>query len=145
MATKSELQSDRIRQIFGTDEVPDVTSNTVKIYLEYLQKHLSFPCILVGIESIGFFGWEERFEFGYGSKSEYEKLRKERGSLKDKFELSAMGDARVEKNLDIVVVVNRVPSRKRFEIPLSELEADDKTSNNYRLLHDYSVWFVNWQ
>jgi len=142
---ESTVEFPGITQVFGTDEVPDVTPNTLKVYFEYLQKHLSLPCILTGIESIGYFGWEERFEFGHGSKREYEKLRKERGSLNDKDELRTMGNAWINEDLDIVVVVNRLPKHERFEIPLSELEAEDKASNNYQLLDDYSVWFVNWQ
>ena len=134
-----------ITQVFGTDEIPRVTPKTLKVYFNYLQKHLSLPCILTGIESIGYFGWEERFEFGYGSKKDYERLREERGSLNDNYELATMGNARLDRDSGIVVVVNRLPKRKRFEIPLAELEAEDKASDNYELLDDYSVWFVNWQ
>ena len=140
----SELQFDRVKQVFGTDEIPDVTPDTLKVYFEYLQKHLSVPCMLTGIESMGYFRWEERYEFGYGSKKEYEQQRKERGSYKDKYELDTMSNARLEEDWDILVVVNRILYRKRFEIPLSELQAEDQTSANYQLLDDYSVWFVNW-
>jgi len=134
-----------ITQVFGADEIPRVTPKTLKVYFNYLQKHLSLPCILTGIESIGYFGWEERFEFGYGSKKDYERLREERGSLNDNYELATLGNARLDRDSGIVVVVNRLPKRKRFEIPLSELKAEDKASDNYELLDDYSVWFVNWQ
>ena len=134
-----------ITQVFGADEIPRVTPKTLKVYFNYLLKHLSLPCILTGIESIGYFGWEERFEFGYGSKKDYERLREERGSLNDNYELATLGNARLDRDSGIVVVVNRLPKRKRFEIPLSELKAEDKASDNYELLDDYSVWFVNWQ
>ena len=133
-----------ITQVFGTDEIPHVTPKTLKVYFDYLQKHLSLPCILTGIESIGYFGWEERFEFGRGTKKEYEKLREERGSLHDNYELATLGNARLDRDSGIVVVVNRLPKRKRFEIPLSELKAEDTATDNYDLLDDYSVWFVNW-
>ncbi|MBP7962521.1 MAG: hypothetical protein KBG20_04145 [Caldilineaceae bacterium] len=150
---ESTVEFEGINQVFGTDEVPAVTPSTLKIYLEYLQKHLSLPCTLTGIESIGYFGWEERFEFGHGSKREYEKLRKKRGSLNDSYELSSLDNARLDRDSGIVVVVNRLherkrfefPQRNRFEIPLAELEAEDKASDNYQLLDDYSVWFANWR
>jgi hypothetical protein len=138
-------QLDRIKQIFGADEIPSVTTDTLVIYFEYLTKRLTLPCVLTGIESMGYFRWEERYSFGYGSKEEHEQLRKERGSFKDKYELSKMNNARVEGDWDILVTVNRIPYRKKFEIPLSELQAKDKALPNYQFLDDYSVWYVNWR
>ncbi|HNS45180.1 MAG TPA: calcium-binding protein [Alphaproteobacteria bacterium] len=136
-------QFDRIKQVFGTAEIPVVTGATLNTYFEYLKVHLTCPCLLTGIESIGFFGWEERFEFGYGSKRDYERLRQERGSYHDHYRLKTL-DAVVDEEWDILVKVQRVPHRKQFTIPLSELQAVDKSSANYQLLNDYSVWFVNW-
>jgi hypothetical protein len=140
-----DAQTERIKKIFGTDEVPDVNQDTLRAYFAYLKKNISLPCKLTGIESLGYFHWEERYSFGYGSKEEYERLRKERGSFKDTYELVTMNDARVEGEWDIIVVVYRIPYRKKFEIPLSELQAKDEGSANYQLLDDYSVWFVNWR
>ena len=92
---------------------------------------------------MGYFGWEERFEFGYGSKAEYKRLRQEQGSYHDKYELRAF-DAWVE-DWDILVNVYRIPHHKNFTIPLSELQAVGKASRNFQLLNDYTVWFVNWR
>lgn len=136
-------QFERIKAVFNTQEVLRVTGETLYIYFEYLKESLTCPCMLAGIESMGYFGWEERYSFGYGSKEEYERLRKENGSFRDKYELRTLEDAMVDEEWDILVNVQRIPYRKRFTIPLSELQVIDKTSHNYRLLHDYSVWFVN--
>lgn len=142
MTKSRNAQFDRIKEVFGTDEIPSVTASTIKIYFKYLKKNLDCPCLLTGIESIGFFGWEERFEFGYGSQDDYEQMRKEEGSHHDFYKLKEF-DA-VADEWDIQVNVQRVPHHKKFTIPLSELEATDTASPNYQLLNDYTVWRVNW-
>ena len=48
-------QFERIKQVFGTDEIPRVAGKTLHIYFEYLKERLNFPCMLTGIESILFF------------------------------------------------------------------------------------------
>ena len=45
----------------------------------------------------------------------------------------------------ISVNVKRVSDKRKFTLPLADLESTDKQSNNYQLLDDYSVWFVNYQ
>lgn len=137
-------QDNRIRQVFGTKEIPRVNADTLQTYFNYLKENLDVPCLLTGIESLGYFGWEARYSFGYGDKADYERLRKKEGSYKDKYELSEF-DATLDVEWDILVNVKRIPYRKRFTIPLSELQAVDKTSKNYQLLNDYTVWFINWR
>jgi len=92
---------------------------------------------------MGFFRWEERFSFGYGSQDEYEQLKKKKGSFRDTYELTEF-DA-IADDWDILVNVYRIPRRKKFTIPLSELQVGDRASKNYQLLNDYTVWRVNWQ
>jgi hypothetical protein len=137
-------QSTRILQILGAQEMPRVNAITLSTYLNYLKAHLQLPCLVRGIESIGYFGWEERFQFGYGSKVEYEKLRREYGSLKDEFDLKAV-EGEIEPGWDMLVKVRRTGDGKRFTIPLSELKAVDENSDNAVLLNDYTVWIVNWR
>ena len=45
----------------------------------------------------------------------------------------------------LIVQVRRVSDKKRFALPLKNLKATEAPSNNYQLLHDYAVWFVNWR
>jgi hypothetical protein len=142
--SKIDDQFERIKAVFCTAEIPAVTGATLHIYFEHLKANLTCPCMLTGIESIGYFGWEERFMFGYGTQVEYQRLRREKGSYKEQYELRTLEDATVDEDWDILAQVERIPHRKRFTIPLSELEAVDENSNNYQLLNDYTVWRVNW-
>ncbi len=144
MIEYNDPQEERIKAVFDTQEIPRVIGETLHIYFEYLKENLTCPCMLTGIESMGYFGWEERYAFGYGSKKEYERRRQENGSFRDKYELRTLDNATVDERWDILVNVQRIPHRKRFTIPLSELQAIGQSSRNYQLLHDYSVWFVNW-
>lgn len=145
MSEYNNPQFERIRAVFNTQEIPNVTGETLHRYFDYLKENLVCPCLLTGIESLGYFDWEERFVFGYGDEEEYKRLRRERGSYKDKYELRSLDDAKVDEAWDILVNVQRIPYRKRFTIPLSELQAVDRVSRNYQLLKDYTVWYVNWR
>ncbi len=137
-----DAQEQRIAQIFAAEEVPPVNADTLRIYFNHLKENLIVPCLLTGIESIGYFGWEERYDFGYGSKADYARLRQERGSYHDRYELETFMATLADR--DILVNVRRTSDSKYFTIPLSELEAVDKTSTNSQLLNDYTVWIVNW-
>jgi hypothetical protein len=134
-------QEKRIAGILGEDEVPEVTDGTLKEYLVYLQKNLEFPCYLTGIED---FPWEERYVFGEGHQEEYEKLKKTQPSYKDTFECIDF-NRETNEGYGISVNVKRVSDKRKFTLPLADLESTDKPSNNYQLLDDYSVWFVNYQ
>lgn len=139
-----DKQEERLRQVFGTEEAPSVAADTLQTYFNYIKENIELPCLLTGIESMGYFGWEERFEFGYGSKIEYEKIRQERGSYHDQYELNEF-EVEIEPDWDMWVEVRRTSDNKHFTIPLSELEAVDQTSKNHELLNDYTVWIVNWR
>ena len=131
-------QDKRISLILG-DAQADVTEETLEQYLTYLKQHIELPCQLTGIED---FDWEEYYVFGPGDKKEYEKLKKTRPSYTDKFELVSFEDA-VDEEVGILVNVRRLSDKKRFTLPLAELEATNEKSKNYTLLDDYAVWFVN--
>jgi len=92
---------------------------------------------------MGFFKWEERFSFGYGTQNEYDQLKKKEGSYLDIYELTKF--EAIANDWDILIDVHRVPHRKKFVIPLSELQTKDTASPNYQLLNDYTVWLINWQ
>jgi hypothetical protein len=52
---KLDKQDQRIATIFGTQDVPEVDTETLAHYLDHLQQHLALPCQLTGIED---FDWE---------------------------------------------------------------------------------------
>lgn len=136
-----DKQEKRLAEIFGRKEAPNVTADTLKIYLTYLKENIELPCNLTGIED---FSWEERYVFGFGSKAEYERLKKTNASYTDIFELLHFDDE-VDSAYGILVGMIRPSDSKKFTLSLSDLEATDKKSKNHQLLDDFSVWFVNYR
>jgi hypothetical protein len=132
-------QDRRIAGVLGSDEVPEVNDQTLIAYLAYLRNSLSFPCLLTGIED---FEWEERYVFGHGSKSEYERLKESQPSHTDIFEPLGF-DEEIDQGYGILANVKREKDKKTFTLPLADLKDRDEHSANYQLVDDYSVWFVN--
>jgi len=136
-----DKQVQRIKSVFP-ERINDISKQieTLDIYKRFLEKYLDFPVKLTGVED---FNWEEFYIFGPGDKKEYEELKKTRPSYTDIFNLIRIDDY-VEEDYGLFAKVTRISDRKRFEIPLADLEAVDKKSKNYQLLDDYSVWCVNY-
>ena len=137
-----DKQEKRIAEVFSGSEVPSVSDDTLATYLDYLKKNVELPCRITGIEDMGYFGWEEYYNFGPGSKREHKRLRKTKASFMDTFELLDFNDD--VYGAGIVVNVKRVSDKRKFVIPLADLEAEDEKSRNYQVLNDYVVWFVNY-
>jgi hypothetical protein len=137
--TKFDKQRQRLADIFGTEGVPAVKTETLERYLDHLRQNLEFPCQLTGIED---FPWEEVYIIGPGSKEEHEQLRQTKPSYLDTYELLSFDD--MQSRFGIMVNVRRVSDQKTFVLPLADLEATNKKSKNYELLDDFSAWFVNW-
>lgn len=140
-----DSQEGRIAQILAdgdidNEEMQGKSTETIKKYLRYLKEEIEFPCIVTGIED---FPWEEEYILGPGNKKEYEKLKKDNPSYKDKFEIL---DFYEDEDYDeqIMVRVKRLSDKKEFVLELDYLEVVDKKSPNYQLLDDYSVWHVNY-
>lgn len=131
----------RITEIFKAIPLePYKSIETIQYYKEYLNKNISFPCELTGIED---FDWEEFYILGPGSPSEYEQLKKTNPSYTDKFELISLVN-KFEEWKGIIAQVKRKTDKKTFRIPLAELVPTDNKSKNYILIDDYSIWFVNY-
>ena len=139
--SNSDEQDKRIAEILGSEEPLKVDDKTLAKFLLYLKENLGLPCHLTGIED---FEWEKYYVVGPGSKKEYERLRKKRPSYQDTFELIGLHD-QVDEDYGIYVKVTRVSDKKKFDLPLADLKATDRKSKNYRLLDDFSVWFVNYR
>jgi hypothetical protein len=125
----------------GDCEVIEVNEETAMKYMNYLSQTLKFPCHLKGVEV---FRWEEEYRLGGGSKKEYEKLKKDNPSYSDTFELVELLPGFEEENFDLLAHVKRLSDNKIFHIGLSWLEATNKKDHNHELLHDYSVWNINY-
>jgi len=143
-AENTRQQEKRIATIFGKKEVPKVNEDTLATYFAYLKQRLEFPCHLTGIEDRGCFAWEERYRFLPERAEEYEECKKQEPSYTDTYELLNFEDE-YDTYAGLAVKVKRVPGRKRFVLPLVDLKATEPQSPNYQLLHDYTVWVVNWR
>ncbi len=122
----------------------NVNPTNLRKYLDYLKEELEMPCIVTGIESMGTFSWEERFDFGGSSKNQHEELRKTKPSYQDTYEIIEFLEKDIQKYNAIRVKARRVTDKKEFVIGLDELHANAKTSENDALLESYSVWYVNY-
>ena len=141
-----DTQEQRIAQILAdgdvdNEEKQEKSTETIAKYLHYLKENIEFPCIVTGIED---FPWEEKYVFGYGNKNEYETLKKENPSYKDKFEILDFIEGEDYNDEQIFVSAKRLSDQKEFILELDYLKAVDKKSKNYQLLDDYSVWYVNY-
>jgi hypothetical protein len=137
-----EHQDKRLADIFGTPTVPKITEETLAIYLGYLKQHLEVSCQLTGIESLGCFAWEASYIFGRRRSKEYAQRKQHQPSYTDTYTFLNFEDA-YDPYDGLAVKVQRVSDSKRFVLPLANLKALEKPSNNAQLLDDYAVWFVN--
>lgn len=133
-------EENRLKEVFGAGEIPQVSKKTLKTYSHHLTKHLTTGCLITGTED---FLWEEYYILGPGDQDEYEELKRDNPSYTDKFRLIDILPEASSHN-DLVAHVERISDRKHFEIELSWLEAIDKKSRDYVLLKDFAVWQVNW-
>ncbi|MBE9185205.1 hypothetical protein IQ270_10880 [Microcoleus sp. LEGE 07076] len=129
----------KIRTILGNKKINADLKNTIK-YLDYLKRNLQVPCHVTGIEE---FEWEEEYLMGFGTKKEYARLKKTLPSYTDKFTIHRLEDFSIHEG-GIFVEVQRVGDRKKFMLRLAELESVDDLPPNNHILHDYSVWWINY-
>ena len=134
-------QDERIASIFGMDEVPVVSDETLRIFIQYIKDNMDTNCEITGIED---FEWEEYYIIGPGSKKEHKRLRKSRPSFMDTYKIIGFNDE-PDEDYGILVNLRRISDRKKFTLPLADLEETDKNHPSYQILHDFSVWFVNWR
>lgn len=130
----------RIAKVFGTEEAPEVSRESLLIYRTYLLQRLDQAAIMTGRED---FLWEEFYLFGPGDKREYDQLKKKRASYTDEFKLIDILKKNVEDR-DLLARVKRLSDGKTFDIGLSWLTANEKKSGAYQLLDDFATWVVNW-
>lgn len=133
-----DAQDKRIEKILGS-ECERNSENAFK-YLDHLRKAINASCILTGVED---FPWEEPYVIGGWSQKKYEELKQNNPSYTDQFELIELLPPEDDEN-GIIAKVKRKTDQKIFTIGLSWLEVPDKGSSNYQLLHDYSVWHINY-
>jgi len=124
------------------DDLPNVSDETLTLYFDYLVANVSQKCVLTGRESMGYFSWEERFEWGEENAVEYDKLQKERGSYEDVYQLLKF--ISIASRDGIIVNVLRTSDKKKFNIPLGDLEVVEEKHDAWRLIEDYGMWICNY-
>ncbi len=133
----------RVQAILMVTDEDDmvVDDENLEKYFQYLNKNIVFPCVVTGMED---FRWEGFYVFGPGDKDEYEELKKTQPSYKDHYEIMSFDDDYNEDD-GIMVTIRRISDKKKFTLPLEDLEVVDRNSTNYQILNDYSVWVVNYR
>jgi len=126
----------RIAAILGDEN--GRTPKNARRYRAYLKKHLTLPVRVTGIED---FPWEEPYVMAGWDQDEYEELKKTNPSYTDKFDLL---DILNPDSDDLLAVIKRVSDGQTFQMELSWLRSVDRELPAYQMLHDYSVWFVNY-
>jgi hypothetical protein len=149
LSSNVDDQYTRIYKILGVEDVENENSAAVNYknlekYLAYLKNEITFPIIVTGIEDLGCFGWEEYYNWGPGSKKEYEKLMKKYPSFRDEYELLSF-DEDFDEDEGLYVNVQRISDKKKFSLTLADLEAVEKNSKNAQLLDDHAVWHTNFR
>ena len=97
LSSNVDDQYDRIYKLLNAEDVEDennavVNHENLEKYLAYLKKEITLPIVVTGIEDMGCFGWEEFYNFGPGSKKEYEKLKKKYPSFRNEYELLSFNE-----------------------------------------------------
>ena len=139
-----DAQDKRITAVIGDYENVEF-DEARSLYYQHLKTNLILPCEVTGIED---FSWEEIYVFNPGCEEEYKQLKETQPSYTDKYELLGIdkylqtGWMIIWQN-DIAAHLKRISDSKEFVLGLSDLKAIDKKSENYQLLDDFSVWFVN--
>ena len=137
-------QEQRILAAIGNVDV--AANEALRRWYRYLVSHLMLPCDVTGIED---FQWAEFFVVGPGDKAEYKRLQQNQPSYRDVFELTCISLGLESRWCmvpdELKAHVRRKTDGKEFVLGLSELKRTSKSSENYRMLQDYTVWLVNYR
>lgn len=140
---RQSRQDRRIEAVLSRYGAEDFQSELTAFY-RHLQENLQLPVEVKGIED---FRWEEFYLLGPGDSSEYRRLKKTQPSYEEVYDLLRITwdeDSQwALSERDLVGIVKRKSDGREFALGLSELKATQRKSEEYQLLHDYSVWFAN--
>ncbi|MGB3508059.1 MAG: calcium-binding protein [Microcoleaceae cyanobacterium] len=134
-----EIFEQKLEEILGSTNL-EVTKTNLNKFLKYLKQNIQYPCVVTGMDE---FEWEEYYTMGSGSKKEYQKLKKTKASHTDKFNILKLNDS-LDAEDGILAEVERTSDKKKFTLPLAELESVVEESLNTELLEDYSMWFFSY-
>lgn len=115
----------RIREVFGPskgDEFPGVELETLRTYHRYLEDRLRFPFMVEFVREIG--------------PGEDELIRIRVHGLEDREKL--------DDDLYGLICHGRA-GRKKWWVPLADIDVTGKEAPNRQLVEDYSLWFANYR
>lgn len=140
--SKYDEQMRRWKAILG--DTIESQKDALNAFFEHLKANLELPCEVTGTED---FQWEEPYVIGGWDQQEYKRLKKDRPSYRDKYELLGISQDDWSEWMmfseDIVAHVRRKSDGKEFYLGLTDLRVTDKKSPNFQLIDDYAVWLVN--
>jgi hypothetical protein len=131
----------RIAEILGRDEAPEVGKGTLQVYRVYLLRHLNKETVLAGRED---FNWEEFYLLGPGDEKEYHERKKSRPSYTDDFVFIDILKETIDDH-DLIARVKRLSDGKIFDVGLSWLTTKKKKTDAYQVLDEFAAWVVNCQ
>jgi hypothetical protein len=139
-----DAQWKRIKAIVGEDEKMTLDV-AIETFYRYLLRSLELPCEVTGMED---FHWEEGYVLWGANPKEYERLKKDRPSFRDRFDLLAIQNGVISEWMmfagdDIGAHVKRKSDGKEFWLGLAELKCVGKKSKNTQLIGDFGVFLVN--
>lgn len=105
----------QVKEIFGSQEIPDVTHHNLEVFRDHLRSNLEDPCFL-------FITGEEGAHF-------------ESVLLLD-------CEEEVDESEGIIVQVQRTSDDKRFILPLAQMECPAEDAANSQLVDAYCSWFI---
>lgn len=106
-------------RVVSIDDVPDVNGETLKVYFDFLNKHLTFPI-----------------------KGNF---TRETGSFKHVTHNILLGNL---ENIDeefYGIFAEGIEKGKTVVIPLAEFEFEKENDINFQLIDDYKTWFWNYR
>lgn len=105
----------QVQEIFGSREIPKVTSQSLETFREHLRSNLEDPCFLF--------------------------LTSEEGAH---FEAVLLVDCleEIDESDGIFVQVKRTSDHKHFTLPLAQLECPSEDTANHQLVDAYCSWFI---
>jgi len=112
-------------------------------YCKFLEDNFKGNCVLTGYQTMGYFGWEERYIFIRKDK-DYENIKKQTGSVTDHYKFIEI-EPHDETGVGILTHVERTSDGKRFAIPLHDLSFVDSSNLYNDILEDYTSWMTNYR
>lgn len=127
--------------MFETNTIPEVSDESLRFCIKYLNENLEFPFEITGSED---FPWEEKYIFGFGSKDEWEEEKMNKPSYKDTYMALEVIPYYDRYGLYIKAKRTSRMKRKKFDLILGFITCTEKEGKNGNIIEAYKVWRANY-